>query len=213
MTSRILSVGAVLGLVLLCPLPVRADPISFGYNFETPNSVTGDSGNLGVISFATTNPGEASGSATVVAAKLAAVSAATASNPDTFSGESYSLTLQLTDTASGKTGSLTFTGQLFGSLSATAANITTSFATATQSLVLGNDEYSVTLGPLVPPTTPNPTVVGTLEATINPELHEVTLPIEPGIQTPEPTGLLLAAIGITGVAVARRPKRHELPVV
>ena len=170
--------------------------------------MTGDKRqNLGVISFATTNPGQASGTATVAATKLAAVSAALSNNPDTFSGETYNLTLQLTDTASGQSGSRIFAGQLFGALSATAASITTSFAQATQEIVLGLNEYTIAIGPLVPPATANPTLVGTVDATISAQLHSVTLPLE----SPEPTGLALAGFGLTGALAARWLKRRQTP--
>jgi hypothetical protein len=207
MHSRHVLFGAALALLLLCPLAARADPIGFEYNFQTPAAVTGDDGNLGVVSFSTTNSGQASGTATVTAAKIAAVTAASGSNPDTFSGETYTLTLQLNDDPSGKAGSLTFNGRLFGSLTATAANITTSFSSATQQLVLGNDLYTVSVGPLVPPTTPNPTVVGTLFATVSAQPNDVSTPA----LAPEPTGLVLAGLGVTGILVARRMRRQEMP--
>jgi hypothetical protein len=210
MTSRTARFAMALGLLALSPLAVRADPISFGYNFQTPTSVTGDSGNLGVISFATTNPGQGSGSATVAATQLAAVSSAPASNPDTFTGEAYNLTLQVTDTASGQTGTLIFAGQLFGTLTATTTNIKTTFAKATQQIVLGADKYTITVGPLVPPTTPNSGTIGTLDATITAEAQSVTLPSE----SPEPTGLVLAGIGLTGAALTRRLKnRRQTPAL
>jgi hypothetical protein len=207
MTSRTARLGMALGLLAVSPLAVQADPISFGYNFQTPTSVTGDAGNLGVISFATTNPGQASGTATVAATQLAAVSSAPAGNPDTFSGEAYNLTLQLTDNASGQTGTLIFAGQLFGTLTATAANITTSFAKATQQIILGADKYTVTVGPLVPPGTPNTGTIGTLNAAIAAQPNAASLPFE----SPEPTGLVLAGIGITGAAVTRRLNRRQTP--
>jgi hypothetical protein len=207
MNFRTARLGMALGLLALSPLAVRADPISFGYNFQTPTSVTGDSGNLGVISFATTNPGQASGTATVAATQLAAVSAAPANNPDTFTGEAYNLTLQLTDNASGQTGTLIFAGQLFGTLTATTANITSSFAKATQQIVLGADKYTVTVGPIAPPATPDSGTIGTLNATISAEGQSVTLPSE----SPEPTGLVLAGIGMAGAVVTRRLKRRPNP--
>jgi hypothetical protein len=46
---------------------------------------------------------------------------------------------------------LIFVGKLFGTLTATTENITTSFTTPMQKLVLGNDTYTVRIGPLVPP--------------------------------------------------------------
>jgi hypothetical protein len=214
MNLRSAAFGAATALLVLCPCAVYADPIGFGYNFMTPTSVTGDGGNLGVVSFSTTDPGHASGTATLTAASLTAVTSAANSNPDTFNGETYSLLLQLTDTSSGKSGSLNFTGKLFGSLTATAASITTSFSPATKQLVLGNDLYTVSVGPLVPPTTANPTVVGTLFATVaaQPETVNHQGGGQVAESAPEPGSLVLAVVSVLGVVISRRPTRFAKPI-
>jgi hypothetical protein len=208
MKFRGLSFSAA-ALMLVCPFAVYAEPISFGYNFQTPSSVTGDAGNFGVVSFSTTNGGQASGTATLTAASLTAVTSAPSNNPDTFSGETYNVQLQLTDNASGKSGALNFTGKLFGSLTPTAANITTSFSPAMRTLVLGSDLYKVTVGPLVPPTTPNPTVVGTLFATVSAQAEGSQQTVTQTSNSPEPGSLLLGILGVTGFALSRRMARRS----
>lgn len=192
-------------LVLLVPLAGRADQIGFDYNFVTPSAVTGDAGNSGAVSFATMPAGHASGNSVLTAASVAAVTASTLTTPDTFNGQTYNLTLQLTDDPSGKSGSLTFTGKLFGTLTPLAANITTSFDTPTQTLRLGNDSYTVTLGPLKGPATPNPTVVGTLFATVDVQSGGGSnTPTTQVDQAPEPSGLALACAGLALFAAAWR---------
>ncbi len=204
---------ATLAALFLAASTARADQIGYEYNFVTPLAVSGDPGSLGNVSFATTAGSHVSTAATTVtAATLAAVSSAPASAPDKFSGETYNLTLQLSDDASGKSGTLTFNGKLFGTLSAQSANITSSFTSATQTLVLGNDKYTVNLGPFALNSTT--TMVGTLQATID---------VSPGVAStgpstqiadaPEPSTLLLAGLGGLAAAVAwRRPRLAAVPM-
>ena len=199
---RLTVLTALLTVLAASGSTVRADQISYSYDFQTPAPVTGDEGNLGVVSFATTNPGQASGHAVLTAASLAAVTSAPLINPDTFSGQTYLVTLDLTDGPSGKSGSLTFTGKLFGSLTAQDAEITTSFAPPTKTLVLGNDTYTVSLGPLVDPGNSNPTVVGTLMATV--DVQSGSRVITPAVQSPEPSALVLASLGLAGTLMRRR---------
>jgi hypothetical protein len=170
----------------------QADPINYRYDFLTPAPVTGDAGNFGTISFATTNGGQATGHTVLTAASLAAVTSAPLTNPDTFSGQTYAVTIDLTDLPSGHSGSLTFTGALFGSLTPEDARITTTFSQGTKTLTLGNDTYTVTLGPLVDPSNNNPTVVGTLMATVDVRSGSVIQVAD----APEPASLMLAALGV-----------------
>jgi hypothetical protein len=194
----------VLAALLLTACGARGDQIGYEYNFVTPAAVTGDPGNLGAISFATMASGHvSSANATLTAATLAAATSAPASAPDTYHGQTYDLTLQLTDDASGKSGALTFAGKLFGTLSAQSANISTSFDNPGKSLVLGNDRYTVTLGPFN--SSPNPTIVGTLMAAI--QVDALAPTVTPAAQSPEPPALVLAGVGLCaaiGVALRRR---------
>jgi hypothetical protein len=205
MLRRIIFRAVAAVIVGLTPTVARAEPtpISFGYDFTTPQTVTGDAGNFGSVAFATTNGGTATGpSVSLTAASITAISSALPSNPDTFSGETYNVTLALTDSASGKSGSLTFVGKLFGTLTGEVSNIKTSFASPTQTLMLGHDKYTVTLGPLVPPATPNATVVGDLMSTV--AVQAVGGVVTPASQSPEPCTLLLAGLGLAAVVVRRK---------
>ncbi len=195
-------VAGVFAVLFFTAPPVRADPIGFGYNFLTPPAVTGDDGNLGAVSFATTPGGQASGHAVLTAASLAVVTAAPLTNPDTFSGQTYDLTLQLIDGPSGKSGSLTFTGKLLGSLTPLDAKVSTSFDVPTKTLVLGTDRYTVSVGPLVEPAGNNPTVVGTLLATV--DVQAAGGPVAPVSQAPEPSALALAGLGLAAALVRRK---------
>jgi hypothetical protein len=177
----------------MAPAYSAADPITYDYNFLTPAAVTGDPGNLGAVSFATTSGGhESSANVTVTAATLAAATSAPDNAPDVFSGQTYKLSLQLTDDTSGNAGTLTFVGKLFGTLSSQKAAITTSFVAPTQTMNLGTFLYTVSIAPIVSST--NPTLVGTLNATIEAKVSDGFL--TEAFESPEPPALALAAIGL-----------------
>lgn len=196
--------SATLAVVLAWSGLARADQIGYTYDWSTTTpAVTGDDGNFGAISFATPATLHANGTATLTAASLAVVTSAPGNNPDTFSGQAFNLTLLLTDDPSGKSGSLFFTGKLFGTLTASTANINPTFdAPSTQQLKLGADVYTVTLGHLVRPADANQTVIGDLEATV--AVQAATNP-PPVSQAPEPSSLILTLLGMAGAAAARIP--------
>src|SRR2546430_449452 len=120
MTKRTLySRTLALAVVLLGTTAARADLVPWGYNWSaSPSFVTAGGGKV-TLSNETSH--SAGGDSTVVPTALQVVSGAAASTPDTFalSGGNYSLSLQLTDTATSQTGTLTFMGQLQGTFSQT----------------------------------------------------------------------------------------------
>jgi hypothetical protein len=217
--------SAVLAAALALPLnaaAAHAEQIGWFYAWSTTTAaVPGDQGNSGEVIF-TAHPGSTSGgTSTITAAAVSTLSDAPASNLDTFTGEKYNLSLTLTDPASGKSGTLTFTGKLFGTLGQGSANITSTFdSPTTQTLVLGNDTFKVTIGPFTPPGPPSATQSGAISATVVPSAGGTTPATPPPTSTPstppstptppppsqapEPTSLLLAGLGAAGVFVARR---------
>src|SRR5262249_34535579 len=106
----------------------------------------------------------------------------------------YTLTLTLTDAASGQSGHATFGGTLGGS----AVNLTNSFTTPTaKHLLLGDTSYTVTLGPYFKPVSPFPGFIGaTVEAA------------PPAKDAPEPATLALAAFALPGLVLAVRRRKQ-----
>ena len=187
---------AALALLLLAGNRGRADFIQWSYNWNiNPISVLSDSGN-GSVSFTNQPAQTASGNSDTVATNLKANSLADPKTPDTLSNTgAYSLTLSLTDSTSGQTGTLTFSGKLSGSFSKDSANITNQFNSPTvQTLFLGNNSYTVSIGPYSPPGPPDSTNLGSIAAHV--DVSSLSPTNNP---SPEPSTLLLGLFGLTSV--------------
>jgi hypothetical protein len=195
---------AALTLLLLAGVRANADFIQWSYNWDrNPVSVLSDSGN-GSVSFTNEPLKNATGSSDTVATNLKANSLALASAPDTLNSTgAYSLHLTLTDTASGMTGTLTFAGKLGGNFSKDNANITNTFTSPlTQTLFLGNDSYTVSIGPYSPPGPPSSTNFGSIAA------HVEVSAISATSTAPEPSTLLIGLCGLSGAGAFSWRKRR-----
>jgi hypothetical protein len=198
-----------LALLLVASAGARADFIQWSYNWNiAPISVLSDSGN-GSVSFTNQPAQNASGNSDTVATNLKANSLASPSTPDTLNSTgAYTLTLSLTDTASGTTGTLSFSGKLSGSFSKDSANITNSFNTPLQQqLFLGDNTYTVTIGPYSPPGPPDSTNLGSIAA------HVAVTPTSGTIASvPEPSTLLLGLFGLSSAGAFSWRKRRAVTV-
>jgi hypothetical protein len=137
--------------------------------------------------------------------------------PDHFTNKNYSLIVDLTDSASNKSGMLTFTGSLNGTLSLTSANIKNTFiGPLTQHLDLGGNLYTVTIGPYAAPGIPDSTQTGSISAHVSVQPEGPTGggsggPVPPpSRQTPEPSTLLLAGLGLSALGMAGWRHRARL---
>src|SRR5262249_11177837 len=183
---------AALALLLLAGARANADFIQWSYNWNiNPISVLSDSGN-GSVSFTNQPAQTASGNSDTVATNLKANSLASPGSPDTLNNTgSYTLTLSLTDTPSGATGTLTLTGKPSASFPKASANITNQFTTPLQQqLVLGANTYTVIIGPYSPPGPPDSTNLGSIAA------HVDVSPTVGVAAVPEPSTLLLGLCGL-----------------
>jgi hypothetical protein len=188
---------------LLCLLAsaasVRAEQINWSYSWSrTPTEVAADSPGTGKIVLTEESFKEATGSTDIVATNITVESSATASNPDKWTNASYSLTLTLKDDASGEEGTLTFTGQFNGKATADSSNIKNTFTgETTQTIVLGTNEYTVTINTYTAPGPTGSTSTGSIGAHAN---VTVTSIIQ---ELPEPGTLTLAGLGV-GLLLVRR---------
>jgi hypothetical protein len=193
--------GTVLVWFGLAGPAVRADFIEWSYSWSrSPVTVAADNDGTGGINLVVNPAGLAAGDSDIIAVNLATFSSAPAGTPDRFTDRAYSLTLDLTDTASQAAGSLTFTGLLNGTLSESNANITNTFdGPLTQTLLLGGNEYSVTIGPFTPPGPPTAENLGSISARVS---VQGTQPLPAPVQeVPEPSGLVLVSLGLVLVGL------------
>jgi len=123
------------------------------------NSTTGNGKSTGSVDFALVRPGSDStklgGMPTAVPLGfLVTTGSASDAHPDHFNIK-ISLKLSLRDSATGKSGELTFNGMLTGTLTANQSSLTITLQTPSQQLILGNKVYSVTLAKTMHPAGPN----------------------------------------------------------
>jgi hypothetical protein len=180
----------VLGLlavpaVLIAGAPAWADFIPWAYSFSAnPNPVTSNDGSASVT-FAGASGQESLNFNGLLAANISAAGPTDA----TFSSRGYTLTMHLTDVASNASADLSFAGALSGT---GPFALTNKFSDPSQSVTLGQHDYTVTLGAFTPPTA---TQAGKLSADV-----VVAGPSVPPVnQVPEPTSLLLAGLGLSAL--------------
>ncbi len=224
-------VAAALGLLATGP-HARADEIpapnaEWTYNFtpvnppgappgNNPNQVLATDGKSGV-SLTNQATQTAVGPSDVVATSISAFSASP-TNVGFGSGGQYAVQLVLTDTASGQQATYTFQGQFGGTESAGSSKITntilggsvtTSQGTLTFSgadapeISLGNNNYTVNLDSYTHPGPPSENLTGSLGGAVN-----VTT-LGTAVVTPEPSALLLSAVGLSFVGIATWRQRRQ----
>lgn len=202
--------GIALALLLLAHSSARAGFISWGYNW-TPSAaqVSADGGSSGYLSLTNTPPNTALGSSNTVVTNLHTFSTASATSPDTFTHANVSFTLELTDSASNKTGSLTFSGYFSGTMTGNSANVQLQFTSpTTESTTLGGNTYTVSMGTYTPPGPPGASNAGSLNAIVSVAPADGTGGIS---SVPEPSTLVLAGlalpwVGLSGWRVRRKRK-------
>jgi hypothetical protein len=193
--------GAWLGLTAA---GARADliqaPIPWDYGWTANTAaVSADDPTAGKVVFHLETGAEAAGSSDIVATDLQLISSAADAHPAEFTHKSYTLELTLTDLASHQHGTLTFGGIFDGSISKLTSNLTNVFTgQTTQTLHLGSNLYTVTIGPYTPPEPPDGMRLGAIGAHAQVDVRPTS--------SPEPSSLLLAGLAVTtlGLVVGQR---------
>ena len=190
--------GAAL-LVLLTVVPTaHATPILWSYSWSrSPTAVTADSPGTGYITLTDEGLKNAGGNSDIVATNLRAYSTATSANPDVFTNKPFTLSLFLQDSDTGKSTTIKFQGVFNGLLTALSSNVKATFlGLQTVSVILGQHQYTVTIGPYVPPGPPSETNVGSIGAHADVKVSLVHMP--------EPGSLTLLAVGVGMLGLVRR---------
>jgi hypothetical protein len=204
-STRLLAVAAA----LLGATSARADFTDWSYNWTPSNGkIFADKPGSSYIALTNEPVGSANGDSNVVATDLTSFSTANSKKPDTFTHAAYSLSITLVDGDSSKAGSLTFSGEFNGTVSAKSSKITNTFTgLTTQSIHLGAHTYTVTIGPFSPPGPPTASKSGAISA-----FAQVTVD---GGQTPEPSTMVLASLGLAGFGAGwwRKHARKHVPSV
>jgi len=212
--------------------PMNPDLVQWAYNFSpAAPAVTADSNPGAGVTFTNEPTGSAQGTSDIVATNLRVFSA-TVPDPTALppvgadlltSNGAYKLTLTVSTVENGNTltGSLTFDGKLSGSFSAVNANIKNKFGymgqngwvdNSFQVLTLGSTTFTVSLFnedglPLyTPPGPPSATLKGSISAHVT-----LTTGDTGPSQVPEPSTMLLSALGLSFLGGAawrkRKPKQ------
>ncbi len=186
-----------LALFVVSSPSAQAGLITWGFDWNaSPSSLTAGGSSVTLSN----EPAHiAEGNSNTVTTNLKVISSTDPNHADTFSlsGGKYSLTVDLVDSATHATGSLTFNGQLQGTISQYNANVTNTFLSpATQTITLGDTVFTVTMDSYTPPGPPSQGNLGSIGAYIQvaPKVHITSTP-EPGSITLASLGVALAGLG------------------
>ncbi len=195
-------------LLVLGAGQARAEMIDFTYHWSVVPSaiITGNPGNTGSVNVAAwpdpSTPVQAvlnSSTFTFIpAANVTTSSTAGGTIPPDVYDTTFSMKLTLTDSKSNQSGDLTFAANLQGTLTQTTSNLQVSFQDPlTKSISLGGNLYTVTINPAMFDA-PAPTNTAPKQIFAN-----VTV-----ANAPEPSGLVLGATAILGLAGRRWLRRR-----
>lgn len=189
---------------------VTATPdVGWSYNFTPSQSfVSADSPGSGTVSFTNEPTKTATNSSDVVVTNLRVSSTAMADSPDSLSKNgAWKVGLTLTDSATGQSTTMNFSGQLSGTFSAANSNITNAFTGQTSYTWTANngDQFKVSLVGFTPPGPPSASNAGSIAAfvQVTPGVHTG------GTGTPEPSTLVLSGLGLSFAGLASWRKRRR----
>jgi hypothetical protein len=208
--NSIPAIGIVMCLLLASGQSARAELVNWSYTWSaTPDIVLADPPGTSKIYL-----GNSAGSALVdtsdpstdlVATNIYVQSTASPTHPDKFTNVPFTLSLVITDTASGNTNAtnpLLFPGVFNGKVSSGSSKVhpTMNSAALVQTVTLGNFTYTVALTTIVNPGPSTGTNKGSIGATA---VLKITNVVQ---RVPEPGAIVLAVlgVGIFWLSLARR---------
>jgi len=215
MRKFLVSLCAAAGL-LLTGTAVRADVISWDYSADTTTIFSGPSKVSSVTFTGQSGTVKAQGgtSGAVIYQITSTSTADPAGTPDSFSGVPFTLTLHLTDKASGTPGVFHFKG-FFSATNVTSSSLTPGAVSVGASdvpfLQLGTLFYTAVILPVTPPGQPGG-APGAIEAVVSVSPNPPGGTGSPPPDAPEPTSLVLAGLALPALLMARR-RRQKVELV
>jgi hypothetical protein len=215
MKCSLVAIVSAAGLLCLGGTPAWAGStstdVNWTYNF-TPGqpSVSSNTG-TGTVTFTNEPTKSATNSSDVVVTNLRVNSVAPSGTPDSFSstGGMWKVGLVLTDSSSGNSTTMNFSGQLGGTWSANNSNLTNTFTGTTNyswTDPKSGDTFKVNLVGYTPPGPPTASNAGSIAAYV-----QVT-PAGGGggiSSTPEPSTLVLSILGLGFAGLTTWQKRRR----
>lgn len=198
-------------LVGLFPAAARGEYIPWEYKWtNSPLVMPADAPGKGYVQLTNVSklnapPGTlipVAGATDLVATNITVHSDAPRASPDHLSPTVYTLTMFILDDKSGKSGTLTFKGELYGDFSSLSSKTLKNkfLGDKKQTLLLGDHLYTVKIGPYLKPGPPDSSAPGGIGAKASVTVTTIQ-------QTPEPSALLLACIGLPLAAYQLRRRR------
>jgi MYXO-CTERM domain-containing protein len=191
---------AVCALLFFAGAEARAEIIHYTYSWTaSPFVLEADDHGTGGVAFTHQRPLHVVNSQPIIASYLVSFGDAAPQHPDHIKNKKVQLTLHLTDDQTHVSGTMTFTGLVNGWFTGSNVYLTLSFLGPLKyKLHLGHHNYVVSLPPKI------------IDNSVFP------LAIQAGMvatHNPEPSGLVLGALGLAGAGVAawRRRRRRAVP--
>jgi hypothetical protein len=179
--------GSALALVLWAA-DARAAFIPWSYNWSPGSAFVSATTGGGRIDTSNEVLGHAQGSTDTVITNLKTESTAPRGFPDVYTNAPFTASLTIVDGVNGLSGSTSFSGVFNGKISSGSSDVGFALTSPrSETIVLGNDIYTVTFLRYSPPGPPSAQNTGSMSAHI-----QIT---HPGAHAPEPSSALLACLG------------------
>lgn len=221
MKRSLVSIASAAGLLWLAAAPALADStssqIQWSYNF-TPSQtfIAADAPGSGTASFTNEQTIKSTNSSEVEVTNLKLSSTASWNQPDTFTKNgAWAVSMVLTDSASGASNTMTFTGKLSGTFSALTSNVSDTFTGKTSYTwtAPNGNKYTVSLDGATRPGPPTDNNAASISAyvSVSPPSTNNNGGGNGGhtAGAPEPSSLILSFLGLGFAGLASWQKRRR----